>query len=147
MNKKVKCIETGIIYNSIKDASLITGANSKDIGKAANHYVRPYDGRLIDKAGGYHWEFVDENEGLTEEQIYINNIITKLKKINLSYGQSSIKNALINVIYYIDEIEGFEPIDEIETLLNDIILKEYNEKDGIIIDVYNCVRYIKNNFQ
>jgi hypothetical protein len=146
MNKKVKCIETGIIYNSIKDASLITGANSKDIGKAASHYVRPGDGRLIDKAGGYHWEFVEEKE-LTEEQAYINNIVTKLKKINLSYGQSSIKNALINVIYYIDEIENFESIDEIETLLNDIVIKEYNEKDGIIIDVYNCVRYIKNNFQ
>lgn len=146
MNKKVKCVETGIIYNSIKDASLITGANSKDIGKAASHYVRPHDGRLIDKAGGYHWEFVEE-ERLTEEQVYINNIVTKLKKINLSSGQASIKNALINVIYYIDEIEDFESIDEIETLLDDIILKEYNEKDGIIIDVYNCVRYIKNNFQ
>jgi hypothetical protein len=145
--KKIKCVETGIIYNSIKDASLITGANSKDIGRAARHYIRPHDGRLIDKAGGYHWEFVDENEGLTKEQVYINNIITKLKKINLSYGQSSIKNALINVIYYIDEIEDFESIDEIETLLNDIILKKYNDKNDIIIDVYNCVNYIKNNFQ
>lgn len=146
MNKKVKCIETGIIYNSIKDASLITGVNDKEIGKAARHYIRP-DGRLIDKAGGYHWEFVDENEGLTEEQVYINNIITKLKKINLSSGQGSIKNALINIIYYIDEIEDFESIDEIETLLNDIILKKYNDKNDIITDVYNCVNYIKNNFQ
>ena len=145
--KKIKCIETGIIYSSVKDASLITGANKKQIGKAANHYVRPSDGRVIDKAGGYHWEYVDENEGLTEEQIYINNIITKLKKINLSSGQASIKNALINVIYYIDEIEDFESIDEIETLLNDIILKKYNEKYDIITDVYNCVNYIKNNFQ
>lgn len=144
--KKIKCVETGIIYNSIKDASLITGTNKKDIGKAANHYVRPGDGRLIDKAGGYHWEFVEE-ERLTEEQVYINNIITKLKKINLSSGQASIKNALINVIYYIDEIEDFESIDEIETLLNDIILKKYNDKNDIITDVYNCVNYIKNNFQ
>lgn len=146
MNKKVKCIETGIIYNSIKDASLITGANRHDIGKAASHYIRPHDGRLIDKAGGYHWEFIEEKE-LTEEQAYINNIITKLKKINLLSGQFSINNALINVIYYMDEIEGFESIDEIETLLNDIILKKYNDKNDIITDVYNCVNYIKNNFQ
>lgn len=144
--KKIKCVETGIIYNSIKDASLITGANKKQIGKAANHYVSPSDGRLIDKAGGYHWEFVEEEE-LTKEQVYINNIVTKLKKINLSSGQTSIKNELINVIYYIDEIEDFESIDEIETLLNNIILKKYNDKNDIITDVYNCVNYIKNNFQ
>lgn len=144
--KKIKCVETGIIYNSIKDASLITGVNDKEIGKAARHYIRP-DGRLIDKAGSQHWEYVDENEGLTEEQIYINNIATKLKKINLASGQTIIKNTLIHIIYYINEIESFESIDEIKTLLNDIILKKYNEKDDIIIDVYNCVNYIKNNFQ
>lgn len=145
--KKIKCVETGIIYNSIKDASLNTGANKREIGRAAKHYIRPCDGRLIDKAGGQHWEYVDENEGLTEEQIYINNIATKLKKINLASGQTIIKNTLIHIIYYINEIESFESIDEIKTLLNDIILKKYNEKDDIIIDVYNCVNYIKNNFQ
>lgn len=101
---------------------------------------------LYDRAGGYHWKFIEEKE-LTEEQAYINNIITKLKKINLASGQTIIKNTLIHIIYYINEIESFESIDEIKTLLNDIILKKYNEKDDIIIDVYNCVNYIKNNFQ
>lgn len=88
--KKVKCIETDIIYNSIKEASLNTGANKREIGRAAKHYIRPCDGRLIDRAGGYHWKFIEEKE-LTEEQAYINNIITKLKEINLLSGQFSIK--------------------------------------------------------
>ncbi len=51
---KIKCVKTGITYNLIKDTSLITDIDSKNICK---YYIRPCDCRFIDNAGGYHWKF------------------------------------------------------------------------------------------
>lgn len=48
--KKVKCVETGKIYDCIRDAADDTGANAHHIGAAAkNQYGRK-------TAGGFHWE-------------------------------------------------------------------------------------------
>ena len=49
--KQVKCIETGVIYNSIAEAKLETGIKSID------QAVRG----MIKAAGGYHWKYVEEN--------------------------------------------------------------------------------------
>ena len=50
LGKKVKCVETGIIYTSINQAEKQTGINSRSISKVCKgtRYT----------AGGYHWKFV-----------------------------------------------------------------------------------------
>lgn len=52
MTKKVKCLESGIVYESIATAGRTTGIQKSDISKNCN-------GRLK-TAGGYHWQFVLE---------------------------------------------------------------------------------------
>lgn len=49
--KKVKCIESGIVYDSIKQASEKTRISDTSISKCCNGHYK--------KAGGYHWEFVE----------------------------------------------------------------------------------------
>lgn len=51
--KKVKCIETGIIYESIADASIKTGINDNGISKCCNNKQHT--------ASDLHFEFVDLN--------------------------------------------------------------------------------------
>lgn len=52
--KSIKCIETGVTYNSIRDAARKTGINRCSIrdccNKRKNHK----------SAGGYHWKYADE---------------------------------------------------------------------------------------
>lgn len=50
--KQVKCIETGIIYNSISEAKHETGIKSIDQAVCGK----------IKTAGGYHWKYVEDNE-------------------------------------------------------------------------------------
>lgn len=52
--KKIRCVETGIIYNCIKEAANKTGANEHHIGQIANGQY----GRKT--SGGYRWEWVNE---------------------------------------------------------------------------------------
>ena len=52
--KPVICVETGEIYNSIKQASELTGICSTCIGQSC-HYTKDHE-----RAGGYHWEFYNE---------------------------------------------------------------------------------------
>lgn len=49
--KKVICIETGLIYNSARQASLSLGLNSAAISISISKNL---------KCGGYHWRYVDE---------------------------------------------------------------------------------------
>ena len=51
--RKVRCIETGLVYKSQKQAERLTGINAANISSCCTH--RP---KYI-TAGGYHWEFVD----------------------------------------------------------------------------------------
>ena len=44
-SRKVKCVETGVIFNSVKEASIFCGG--KDVTRAS---------RTGGRAGGYHWE-------------------------------------------------------------------------------------------
>ena len=54
--KKVLCIETGIIYDSMHDAEKETGAKFKNISKVCkNEYGRK-------TAGGYHWQYYEINK-------------------------------------------------------------------------------------
>lgn len=53
-NSKVKCIETGKIYNSIKEASKDTGANERYISICCREKQRT--------SGGYHWEYVEKTK-------------------------------------------------------------------------------------
>ena len=48
--KKVKCIETNVIYNSTKDAERQTGINQSNIVKACKGKYKT--------SGKYHWEYV-----------------------------------------------------------------------------------------
>ena len=50
--KKVRCVETGVIYHSQQEASRITGISNNGISRACRGN--------IPSAGGYHWEFVKE---------------------------------------------------------------------------------------
>ena len=50
--KKVRCIETGVIYENISDAARQTGICRESIGKCCNGKMKT--------AGGYHWEYVIE---------------------------------------------------------------------------------------
>ena len=53
--KKVICVETGIVYESVKSVEEITGINRASISMVLN-------GRR-NKAGGYHWKLVDSKGG------------------------------------------------------------------------------------
>jgi hypothetical protein len=51
MRKKVKCVETNLIYNSCTEAAKATGINRSNIAGVAHkrtHHIT---------AGGYHWEW------------------------------------------------------------------------------------------
>ena len=50
LSKKVKCIETNIIYNSTMDAERQTGIYSSNIAKVCKGRAKT--------TGGYHWEYV-----------------------------------------------------------------------------------------
>lgn len=55
--KKVLCVETGIIYNSMHIAEKETGAKYKNISKVCKgEYGRK-------TAGGYHWQYYKESKG------------------------------------------------------------------------------------
>ena len=51
--KKVICVETGAVYNSIKDAAKNTGANYTEIGNCCKnpHFT----------TGGYHWRYANDD--------------------------------------------------------------------------------------
>lgn len=55
--KKVLCIETNIIYESMHDAEKYTGIKYKNISKVCkNEYGRK-------TAGGYHWKYYEIDKG------------------------------------------------------------------------------------
>lgn len=58
--KRVICVETGIIYNSVTKASKITNISDSSIFGCCH-------GRLK-TAGGYHWKFVDSDTGGDEAE-------------------------------------------------------------------------------
>lgn len=47
--KTIVCLETGVVYESIKDAAERTKISPNGIGSAASGM-----------AGGYHWEYADD---------------------------------------------------------------------------------------
>lgn len=50
--KLIKCIETGIIYKSLTEASKSTGLSMGNISSVCNHR------KWFKTAGGYHWEYI-----------------------------------------------------------------------------------------
>lgn len=52
-SKKVRCIETGIIYESVHEAARQTGISNGNISQCCNGKRK--------SAGGFHWEFVEVN--------------------------------------------------------------------------------------
>lgn len=52
LKKKVLCVETGIVYDSMADASRATGAMVSHISTCCNKKA------MCKTAGGFHWEFV-----------------------------------------------------------------------------------------
>lgn len=53
--KRVCCLETGVVYGSVRDAFRATGVHFSSIAKTCNG--------VLSSAGGYHWQFVDEKGG------------------------------------------------------------------------------------
>ena len=50
--KSVKCVETGVIYKSLTEASKSTGLSMGDISNVCSHR------KWFNTAGGYHWEYI-----------------------------------------------------------------------------------------
>lgn len=50
-SKKIRCVETGVVYNSVAECSRITGINISSISRSAN-------GSRINVRGGYNFEFI-----------------------------------------------------------------------------------------
>lgn len=63
-NKKVICIETQIIYNSITEAGIKNNINPTYIGSCANYKLKTVN--------GYHWSFYDEAQ---KEKYTLENIL------------------------------------------------------------------------
>ena len=61
--RKVLCLETGIIYESITNASKLTGICRTNIGKCCNKQML--------SAGGCHWIFYDNKDYTEEERLQI----------------------------------------------------------------------------
>lgn len=61
VNKAIRCIETGMIYESIKQAGIKTDIECSNISAVCN-------GRR-EIAGGYHWEFVNCEDKKNKKQI------------------------------------------------------------------------------
>ena len=61
LKHRVKCIETGVIYKSISEASILTNISRRGIGDAAVNKIRCKNGYSwqVQTAGGYHWKFID----------------------------------------------------------------------------------------
>lgn len=55
-NRRIICIETGVLYESTKDAERRTGVNSSAIWECCNSR------RKIEIAGGYHWRYATDSE-------------------------------------------------------------------------------------
>ena len=55
MSKPVRCIETNEVYSSIKDAQNKTGIDNSGIAKCCKGTYKT--------AGGFHWEYVENNKG------------------------------------------------------------------------------------
>lgn len=55
IKKKVLCIETNTVYNSLYEAAINTGANACGISSACN-------GRY-ETSGGYHWKYYNDQKG------------------------------------------------------------------------------------
>ena len=58
--KKVLCIETGVVYNSCGDAIRLTGI------RGVGNVLGGYQG--VKTAGGYHWKYVEEGDGSSNEK-------------------------------------------------------------------------------
>ena len=54
-SKKIICVETGVIYDSIGECSRITNINRTGIVRALRGYAK--------SAGGYHWEYYTQETG------------------------------------------------------------------------------------
>ena len=52
--KKVICVETGIVFNSLEEAARFVGKSASNISIALQKKTRT--------SGGYHWEYADEGQ-------------------------------------------------------------------------------------
>ncbi len=60
--KSVLCVETNIIYKSLKEAEIKTGISRKHISKVCSGKI--YSGKKHKTAGGYHWQFFNSDANL-----------------------------------------------------------------------------------
>lgn len=61
MCKTILCVEKNITFTSVKDAAIFAGISRNNISAAVNQKNKT--------AGGYHWEFVDEEKELIERSM------------------------------------------------------------------------------
>ena len=50
-SKKVLCVETGKVYESIREAERLTGVSHSNISKCCIGKLK--------SAGGFHWQYID----------------------------------------------------------------------------------------
>lgn len=88
-DKRVKCVETGIIYKSINEAAEKTGVRSDSISAVCRG--------IQAKAGGYHWELVDEPGKKYKNKA---NRVRKVYCFNNDTTYSSVKEASLKLNLY-----------------------------------------------
>jgi hypothetical protein len=54
--KRIKCVETGQVFDSMRDAAIHIGRSFNTLSQAARGKIQT--------AGGYHWEYVNDEEEL-----------------------------------------------------------------------------------
>lgn len=61
--RPIICVEMGRVFESVIQASRVTGIDQWNIGSVASHRPRIQKGRVYYKqtAGGYHWRYIDGN--------------------------------------------------------------------------------------
>lgn len=86
--KPVKCIELNKIYKSLSSASRANSITTGDISSACK--------KINETVGGYHWEFVDNDENIyKEEYVWLS--------INEGYFGRGLKPLEILILSQIDE--------------------------------------------
>ena len=61
--KQIKCVETGVIYKSLTEASKSTGLSMGNISSVCNHR------KWFNTAGGYHWEYIKPEKKTRKKKV------------------------------------------------------------------------------
>ena len=79
--KPIICIETGETFESVKSAAIKAGVNHSSISQVLNGKTKT--------AGGYHWEYLREDDKQKRGHHFSDDVIEHFRKINLGRKMSA----------------------------------------------------------